>query len=87
MKKNKKSKTPKYYVENVSLIAASQLELSEEAWEELRNSNQITWGDANRTLYTVKALLEEVDLPAADEAKLEAVAKAYGELQYIDLEN
>jgi len=76
-------------METCTFIPASELNLSEEGWENINNSINITFGDANRTLYTFERLLQHVEFEnPEDEAKVSAANEQYGgETEYVDLEN
>jgi len=79
--------TPK--MQTCTFMLASELGLSEEGWESIYNNSNLTFGDANRTLYTFDRLLMHVDFDnPEDTAKIEAAKEAYGyETEYVDLEN
>jgi len=76
-------------IEQCTFIPASSLGLSEEGWENISNSSNITFGDANRTLYTPDRLLMHVEFDNPDDMRKIEAAKEEGgyEAQYIDLEN
>jgi hypothetical protein len=75
-------------METCTFIPGSELGLSDDAWESISNSSNITFGDANRTLYTFDRLLMHVEFSPEDEAKIEAAKEKYGyETEYVDLEN
>lgn len=85
----RKNKTPAADgLETVNLLPASEIGFSEEGWEDISNNGHITFGDANRTLYTAERLNQHVEFDnEEDQALLDAVIKKYGPTIYIDLEN
>ena len=69
-------------------IPASELALSNEGWEDINNSSNITFGDANRTLYTLERLQQNVEFDDPDdEARIDNAIAEHGAFAYIDLEN
>jgi len=69
-------------------IPVSALPISEAGHEDISNSSNVTFGDANRTMFTIERLLERVSFDDENDIKiLEAIAKLHGPLTYIDLEN
>ena len=75
-------------METCAFIPASELNLSIEGWENISNSSNITFGDANRTLYTLERLRIDVEFENEnDKAILNAAIDKYGLMFYIDLEN
>lgn len=69
-------------------IYASDIGFSDEAWEDINNSSNITFGDANRTLYSAQRLNERVTFQnQMDKDSLNEIIKTFGPGIYIDLEN
>jgi hypothetical protein len=71
-------------MESVQFIPASELNLSEDGWENISNNSNITFGDANRTLYTVARIKDRVDF---DNEKDQEIFENLDPTIYIDLEN
>lgn len=69
-------------------IPVSELPISDEGHENISNSSNVTFGDANRTMFSIERLLERVTFDKdKDKAILEAIAEQHGQQTYIDLEN
>lgn len=81
----------KYTVQTASFIPLSDIRISEAGKDLISQSSNITFGDANRTLFSVERLLTHVDFNAKDTAVLERLHKRsineFNGLLYIDLEN
>ena len=76
-------------MESCTFIPASALGLSEQGWEDICNSSNVTFGDSNRSLYTFDRLLSHVHFEnQEDEDLIQKAKEAYGfETEYVDLEN
>jgi len=72
-----------------TFICLSELDLSWQGSEDISNCSDITFGDANRTLYSFDRLCTRVDFTNPDDdAKIAAAKEQYGgEIEYVDLEN
>ena len=69
-------------------IPLSATGLSEEGKDEISQNSNITYGDANRSLFTIESLLAEMNFEDdEDTSVLEKLAERFGPLMYIDLEN
>ena len=75
-------------MKTVELIEASDLPISSEGWENISNCSNITFGDANRSLFSVERILILVDFDdKADQLLFEKIQEVHGPYTYIDLEN
>lgn len=69
---------------DIQIVEASELGLSEEGWDAISGNSNITFGDANRTLYTAERLLKRVDFENDNDRD---ILDELEPLTYIDLEN
>jgi len=69
-------------------LELTDLRLSDEAMDCLSQSGNLTFGDANRTLYTLARIKYEIDAELESDIEIlnQAIEK-YTEHCYIDLEN
>lgn len=72
--------------------ASSLFDGIETLWDELSTSSAITFGDANRTLYTAKRLIDELqadddNADMIDELQRRILALPDAEHTYVDVEN
>lgn len=79
-------------VESTHFIPISKLPISDEAKNSISDSNDITFGDANRSLFSITRIAsvidaDDYDTNEKDQATIEAIMQKYGEEFYVDLEN
>tara|TARA_R110000824_G_scaffold201667_1_gene385725 strand:- start:2262 stop:2492 length:231 start_codon:yes stop_codon:yes gene_type:complete len=76
-------------MEKCTFIPVSEIGLSDQGMVDISESSRITFGDANRTLYTFDRLIDHVNFD--NESDITLIKKAqedYGlETEYVDLEN
>lgn len=85
---NRKNSKKDENVESLKFIAASNLGFSDEGWENINSSSNITFGDANRTMYSLSRLNDRVTFDDDDDqAILDAAIEKYGPDFYVDLES
>lgn len=73
--------------ETVTFIPASELGFSDEGWEDINNSSNITFGNANLTIYTAEKLNEYVEFDNPDDEQILLDLIELDPMTYIDLEN
>lgn len=72
--------------ESCNFVRLSNVPISEEGKNCISESSNVTFGDANRTLFTISRLRSLVDFELSDDKILEALMYEAGDI-YIDLEN
>jgi len=91
-----KTKTVKVRIQSCKFVLASDLfkGLPEELWDAISSSSNITFGDANRTLFTAQRIVDELSSEAGlfispDFAELKKrINRLPQKLRtYVDLEN
>lgn len=75
-------------IETCAFISLSATGISQDGITEISENSNITFGDANRTLFTIERILRLMEFENPEDTNvLEKLQETFGPLMYIDLEN